>query len=273
MKEGYVLGNDYVLQGGDQGAERLRVLAAVTWPTTKTLLARVGLRQGIHCLDVGCGIGAVTLEMAESVKPVGRVVGIDLDERCLVLGRIEAQRRQLTAEFRVGSAGELEDISIYDLVLARFVLTHLRQPEKALQKMWQAVRPGGIVVVEDIQFSGHFCYPTCNGFDRYLTLYQEVVIRKGGNPNIGPLLVGMFLDAGLEEVDLEVVQPTSYKDGPGKQIAAATMEHIRESVIGARLASKEEINEIIAELDSFSKNPRTIMSLPRIFQVSGKKPQ
>lgn len=261
--------NDYVLRGGDQGAARLRLLAAVKWPTTKALLQRVGLRQGMHCLDVGCGIGAVTLQIEEIVGPTGRAVGLDVDERCLELARLEAQRLGLSAEFRCARASDPQESSAYDLVFGRFVLTHVPEPEKALEWMVQAARPHGLVVVEDIQFSGHFSYPPCLAFDRYVSLYQEVVRRMGGDPNIGPRLPGMFLDAGLADVDLEVIQPT-YRQGPGKQIAAVTMEHIRETVVTAGLASDDEVNGIVADCDAFASDPRTVMSLPRIFQVWGR---
>lgn len=169
---------DYVLRGGTKGAERLRLLASVKWPTTKTLLDRVGSRQGMHCLDVGCGIGAVTLKMAEIVGPSGLAVGLDLDEDCLSLARKEAHRLGLNAEFKLGTATDLQDTAAYDLVFGRFVLTHLRTPEKALSRMVQAIRPGGVVVVEDIQFTGHFCCPACPAFDRYVALYQEVGAGK-----------------------------------------------------------------------------------------------
>jgi SAM-dependent methyltransferase len=219
---------------------------------------------------VGCGIGGVALKMAVFVGPQGRVAGIDFDEGCLALARLEAERLGLTVEFRIGSATDLQEASAYDLIFGRFVLTHLREPEKALERMVQAARPGGVVVAEDIQFTGHFCFPACPAFDRYVTLYQEIVQRKGGDANIGPRLLGMFLDVGLKEVDLEVIQPT-YRQGPGKQMAAVTLEHIREAVVGAGLASDEEINRVVAELDAFASDPRTIMSLPRIFQVWGKR--
>jgi ubiquinone/menaquinone biosynthesis C-methylase UbiE len=262
--------HDYVLRGGVKGAERLRLLAAVKWPTTKTLLDRVGLRQGMRCLDVGCGIGAVTLRMAEAVGPGGRVVGLDHDDACLSLARHEAQTLGLDVEFRPGLADDLQETAAYDLVFGRFVLTHLREPEEALARMVQAARPGGVVVVEDIQFTGHFSFPPCPAFDWYVDLYQEVVRRKGGDPNIGPRLLGMFLDAGLANVGLEVIQPT-YRQGPGKQLAAVTMEHIREAVVAAGLAADEEINTIVAELDSFASDPRSMMSLPRIFQLWGTR--
>jgi hypothetical protein len=81
----------------------------------------------------------------------------------------------------------------------------------------------------------------------------------------------MFLDAGLEGVDLEVVQPT-FREGPGKHMAAVTMEHIREEVVGAGLASAGEIDGIVGALGAFARDPRTLMSWPRIFQVWGKRP-
>src|SRR5262245_43707685 len=120
--------NDYVLRGGDHGAERLRLLAAVKWPTTKPLLERAGLRPGMHCLDVGCGIGAVALRMAEAVQPMGRVTGIDFDERCLGLARLDAEQLGLDVEFRSGTATGLQERSAYDLVFGRFLLTHLIEP-------------------------------------------------------------------------------------------------------------------------------------------------
>ena len=262
---------DYVLRGGDQGAERLQLLAAVKWPTTRTLLERAGLRPGLRCLDVGCGIGTVTLRMAEAVLPQGRVTGVDFDAHCIELARAAAQQLGLDVEFKTGCASKLDDTEHYDLVFGRFLLTHLAQPESALAGMVRAARPGGTVVVEDIQFTGHFSHPPCSAFDRYVALYQEVVRKRGGDPNIGPRLIGMCHDAGLVDVEFEVIQP-AYRQGAGKQMAAVTMEHIREAVVGAGLASHDEITEVTAELTEFASDSRTLLSLPRIFQVWGRRP-
>lgn len=243
-------------------------MARVKWPTTKGLLRRLGLRPGMRCLDVGCGIGAVTLKLARRVGPTGQAVGIDLDERCLELARQDATRHGLAPIFRAASAGDLGEDGVYDMVYSRFLLTHLPEPVRAAERMVRAARPGGLVVVEDIEFAAHFCHPACPAFDRYVALYQQAVRRKGGDPNIGPRLVGLFLDAGLRRVGVEVVQPT-YRRGPGKRMAQVTMEHIREAVVEAGLASPGEIDTVVADLDRFARNPRTILSLPRIFQVWG----
>jgi hypothetical protein len=126
------------------------------------------------------------------------------------------------------------------------------------------------MVVEDIEFAAHFCYPPCPAFTRYVDLYQRAVTRKGGDPKIGPRLVSLFLDTSLDEVHLEVVQPT-FRSGPGKRIAAITLAHIQEAVVQEGLASAQEVERIVAELDQFATDHRTILSLPRIFQVWGRK--
>src|ERR687897_3209640 len=75
----------YVLRGGRAGAERLRLLNRVKWPTTQPLLRAAGLRTGMSCLDVGCGSGDVTLKMAALVGTEGNVVGVDRDQVILRL--------------------------------------------------------------------------------------------------------------------------------------------------------------------------------------------
>ena len=262
--------NNYVLRGGAEGAERLRLLARAVWPTTRSFLRRLGLRQGMHCLDAGCGIGAVSLKLSGRVGVSGKVVGIDLDERCLGLARQEGTRRNLQPIFRPESVTDLADEGIYDLVYSRFLLTHLPEPWRAIERMVRAARPGGLVAVEDIEFSGHFCYPVCPAFDRYLCLYQQAVRLTGGDPNIGPRLVDLLMETGLTEIDLSVVQP-AFRKGRGKRMAQVTLEHIREAVVRSQLATSEEIDAVIRELDQFARRRRTIISLPRIFQVCGRR--
>jgi 2-polyprenyl-3-methyl-5-hydroxy-6-metoxy-1,4-benzoquinol methylase len=82
----------YVIRGGLEGRERLRVLGRVMRTSSMLLFDRLGLRDGITCLDVGCGGGDATLELAHRVAPAGRVVGVDIDETKLQIARAEASR-------------------------------------------------------------------------------------------------------------------------------------------------------------------------------------
>ena len=92
----------YVLRGGIEGRERLRILARVMRPYTLDLFTQSAIafrKQG--CLDVGCGGGDVTFDLARLVGPKGQVVGVDLDEAKLELARSEAKTFQLdNVDFR-----------------------------------------------------------------------------------------------------------------------------------------------------------------------------
>ncbi len=82
----------YVIRGGRRGYERLQLLARERWPDTAALFARVGLGSGMDAIDLGCGGGEVTFEIARLVAP-GQVTGIDMDEVKLGLARDAATAR------------------------------------------------------------------------------------------------------------------------------------------------------------------------------------
>ncbi|HJR08089.1 MAG TPA: class I SAM-dependent methyltransferase [Pyrinomonadaceae bacterium] len=261
----------YVIRGGLKGRERLRLLSRIMRPATLSLFEKVGLHQGLACIDVGCGGGDVTFELARLVGASGRVVGTDIDLVKLELARSEAEQRQLSnVEFQLSDISESKGEAEFDVVYARFLLTHLKDPAGALERMRQLLRPNGFIVIEDIDFTGHFCYPECIAFRRYVELYTDVVRRRGGDPNIGPRIPLLLIDAGFETVQMNVVQPSGIK-GEVKFISPITMENISETVQAEGLASKEDIDEVINELYKFARNWRTVASMPRVVQAWGTR--
>jgi ubiquinone/menaquinone biosynthesis C-methylase UbiE len=261
----------YAIASGAEGKSRLKILSRVMQPYTQDLFQRLGIRTGMHCLDLGCGGGDVTFELALLVGNSGKVVGVELDEVILRLTQEDCQKLGLSnVQLKIADVLSWEETEKYDLAYTRFLLTHLSQPETVIEKMKIALKPGSLIALEDLEFSGHFCYPKCPAFDRYIELYQQVVQNKGGDPEIGPKLPGMLRKAGFKEINLNLVQPT-FLEGEGKSMAQITMEKIRESVLEQSLSSPKEIESISSELKEFAQNSQTIMSLPRIFQVWGRK--
>jgi SAM-dependent methyltransferase len=262
--------SQYVLARDTEGAERLRMLSRVLDRTTAALFQRVGLAPGLRCLDLGCGVGSVTMAIARQVGHEGLAVGIDANAYFLELARRETAEQGVAAVFRLGDARALptETETGYDLAYARFLLSHLPDPGQVARQLAAATRPGGVIVVEDVDFSGHFCYPRNDAFMRYQELYRAVVRGRGADPDLGPRLPDLFEAAGIESVQFEVLLP-AFRDGEGKQIARLTVQGIRQAVIAAGLATHAEVEAIIAELSTFERDRRTIMSLPRIFQVWG----
>ncbi|HEY1339469.1 MAG TPA: class I SAM-dependent methyltransferase [Bryobacteraceae bacterium] len=145
----------YVIRGGEEGRKRLEILARVMWPATYQLLKRAGTCAGMTVLDMGCGGGDVTRGIARLVGPEGRVVGCDMDGVKLDAARREAALQGLVnLEFRQANIYDFADESAYDRIYARFLLTHLPDCPGALARMRRALRPGGVLIVEDIDFTG-----------------------------------------------------------------------------------------------------------------------
>jgi SAM-dependent methyltransferase len=261
----------YAIGGGREGKERLNLMSRVLSPTTSQLLHRAGLERDMHCLDVGCGGGNVTLLLAREVGPLGRVVGSDLDAEILALAEQDAREAQLhNLEFRRADAAIAQEAEAYDLVYARFVLTHVSEPLQTLKAMVKACKPTGLMVIEDIDFSGSFCYPDCQAYRRFLELYKQVIERRGGDPDIGQKLPGMFARAGLTQVQINVIQPADTQ-GDVKLVAAITMARIADSLIAEGLATASQVEEIIADLNEAAADPQILMSMARIFQVWGRR--
>lgn len=261
----------YVIRGGLEGRERLRVLARVMWPTTSALFDRVEIARDARCLDLGCGGGDLSVALAARVSD-GAVVGVDFDATKVELATTEAATAGVdNVTFRVEdvtTAPEPDDP--FDVIYVRFLLTHLPDPAAALQHAIARLAPGGVLMVEDIDFRGHFCEPPSTAFDRYVDLYTAAARARGCDPNIGPRVPGLLLDAGLADVQMYVVQPADLV-GDVKQMAALTMEAIADSVLAAKLAERSEIDTVVDELYAYASDPHTVLSVPRVVQAWGRR--
>ena len=198
----------YIIKGGEQGQARLAVISRVLAPATKALFDRFEPLAGLSVVDAGCGGGDLSFELAERVGPSGHVVGFDLDETKLAFAREEAARRGLAnVEFRKASVLEPWPVSDAAMVNVRFVLTHLAKPEEMLARAWDALAPGGLLVVEDIDYAGKFCDPPNQAFERHAELYIAAAQKRGVDAFIGRRLARLLEGAGFTNVDTSLVQP------------------------------------------------------------------
>lgn len=261
----------YAIRGGNEGKKRLDVLARVLLPTTTQLFDRVGLIRGMKCLDVGCGGGHVAILIGGIVGAEGSVVAMDRDTEILVLAREDAAAAKITnIKFQQMDACAFAGQEQFNIVYARFLLSHLNGPERCLAAMVEACTPGGTVVIEDTDFTASFCYPVCTAYERYTKLYQELVQRRGGDANIGPKLPTMLRRAGIQNIEINVIQPVHIR-GEGKLMAPLTMSRISDALTAEGLATETEAQQILTELGRVAADCETVVSLPSIFQVWGQR--
>lgn len=260
-----------MIAGGRTGFDRLEVLAATWEPTTSALFDQLGLAPGMTCLDVGCGGGAVTRLLARRVGPAGTAVGIDMDEVKIALGRSAAAADGLAnVDLRVSDVYDLDLAVAFDLVYARALLQHLTRPVDVLRAMWRAVRPGGLLVVEDADFEGMFSDPPDPGVDFQSRTYQEVLRRRGGDPVVGRRLLQLFRTAGITSPTLSVVQRADVS-GPAKALRLLTLDTTAEAVVAEGVATAEEVRAAREQLAAFTERTDTVIGSPRMFQAWARR--
>ncbi len=261
----------YIIRGGDVGTARLRVMSRAMRSGTLAILSRAGLAPGLGVLDLGCGSGDVTVEIARIVGETGHVVGIDIDCIALTHAQSLAKARGVTVDWRQGRAEDLDGIGAFDLGYARFLLSHVPDPLDVPRRIRAAVRPGGWIVVEDIDITCHVHWPPCGALRRYVELYAAVARLRGVDPTVGPRLAAMFLDAGLTDVKVSITMPV-FRTGDEKTIARLTLSAIADAAITAGLTDRAEVERLVAELEAHEANPRSIQSTAQVFQVIGRCP-
>ncbi|WP_460840667.1 methyltransferase domain-containing protein [Nocardioides marmoraquaticus] len=160
------------------------------------------LRPGDRLLDVGCGPGTVTLDLADAVAPGGQVVGVEPVEAPLQAARAEARRRgDVTTRFERGDVMALpHDDGSVDVVHAHQVLQHLSDPIGALREMARVCRPGGLVAVRDADYAAMSWHPQPEGLDEWRRTYRAVARANGAEPDAARHLRGWAAAAGLSDV-------------------------------------------------------------------------
>jgi SAM-dependent methyltransferase len=246
------------------------LLAAVHEPATVAVLDKVGVASGARCVDLGCGGGHVALDLARRVGPSGHVTGIDLDGELLGLAAKEAATRGLeNVTFRVGPVEDFVETGL-DLAFSRMLLSHVGDPAAVVRRMTDAVRPGGMVIVEDVHFAGGFTEPACPAYDRWVDWFREAVRRSGGDLDIGPRLPRLLHRAGLGRVGVRVDQ-AAFLDGDYKQLQQMSMGKTRTAVLATGAVSADEYDAAHTELKAFTDDPTTLVAGPRMIRAWARR--
>ena len=179
------------------------VLRSHRWRTAENSAAYLlpYLSSGQTVLDVGCGPGTITADLADIVAP-GRVTALEVTDAALDIARAEIARRGLTSvDFAVGDVHALDlPDGGFDVVHAHQVLQHLGDPVAALREMRRVAKPGGVIAVRDSDYAAFTWFPELPELDEWLDLYERVARGNGGEPDAGRRLLSWAHAAGFADV-------------------------------------------------------------------------
>ena len=179
------------------------VLRSHRWRTAANSAAYLldEVQQDMDVLDVGCGPGTITADLAELV-PEGSVTGVDTHPGILEQARSACAERGLrNTGFATADVHALDfPDDTFSVVHAHQTLQHLGDPVRALREMRRVCRPGGAVAVRDADYSAMFWYPRLPGLDVWRQLYLRVASAGGGTPDAGRQLHAWARESGCAEV-------------------------------------------------------------------------
>jgi SAM-dependent methyltransferase len=228
--------------------DRLRALESLFDGASTRRLTGLGVREGWRCLEVGCGAGGIARWLARRVGSSGRVVATDLDIRFVEghdLGNLEARRHDIMTDALAEGA--------FDLAHARAVVMHLPDHQGALERMVAAVRPGGWVVIEDLDFGGpmatalaRYSVPAEHAplVERIYRAAETVLAAAGADASFGTRLVAGLQAAGLEHVGGEVHTPVVA--GGTEHWVRGSIQQLAERLEGTGLVSADEVARFLS---------------------------
>lgn len=199
----------------DAELARLRLQATAALPLEQSVWRSAGLIRGDRVLDLACGPGFISAELARHVGPEGSVMGVDLSASLLrTAEQVRARERMDHLRFSRGDVYALDlPEQSFDFVYARLLFQHLREPGRALAQLRPLVAPGGTICILDVDDAWLTVHPSPEAFTRFTERAREGQRLNGGDRHIGRRLGALLQVAGFEEVRTQIVPMTSHDVG------------------------------------------------------------
>jgi SAM-dependent methyltransferase len=241
--------------------DRLSALSDVFDRSTAERLLDCGIGAGWRCLEVGAGSGSIAVWMAQRVAPGGSVVATDLDPRHVVnevASHLEIRQHDIERDPLPADA--------FDLIHARLVLSHLSDPDRAMDRMVSALRPGGWIVLEDFEMLESESETMFSQLPATARAMRRMT-ADAMDMRMGRSLWRRLSVRGLENIETEGVARVYRGATPAATLLRLTFGQLRSRLLSAGLLTEAELDADLARLD----DPDFEMRAPIMWAAWGRR--
>jgi SAM-dependent methyltransferase len=267
---------DYVLGTHDAEIDRLGLQHRVWRPRALDVWTRAGFNQGQTLLDIGCGPGFATVDLAEIVGPTGRVIALDRSRRFLDTLELSLKTRGIGNVDR--HEQDLDDQHFpavqADGAWARWVFAFVTRPRDLLARVAGALRPGGVLVLHEYcDYRTWRLLPRSAEHEEFVSLVMESWRETGGEPDIALSLPAWLRELGLEVRELrpivDVVPPSSFV----WQWPRAFIEVGLQRLVALGRVSDGRAREIWQSFRAREARPEALMVTPTVLEIIAARPR
>jgi ubiquinone/menaquinone biosynthesis C-methylase UbiE len=235
----------YVFENASTELQRLVLQATILRPITERLLRAAQLGRGMRVLDLGCGVGDVSLLAGEMVGPSGSVVGIDRDPEAVATAVERARERGLSQlVFNVATIDEFPVSDRFDLAIGRYVLVHQPDPAGLIRAAARHVKPNGVIGFHEISlYESYHSLPVVPIWERTATLLDTAFRHGAPSWDAAGRMVEHFMNAGLPCPDLFAEVPIGGgESSPLYQWLAETARSLMPRLLKLGAVNEEDVS-------------------------------
>jgi len=265
----YVLGTDAL------EAARLGLQHRLWSAHTHLLWERAGIQPGMTVLDIGCGPGHATMDLAEIVGPRGSVIAIDESATFLKQLHDLTHARRFTHVERV--LGDVHDLDgafpnaqgTIDFAYARWVFCFLAKPEDVVRGISRLLKPGGRVAIQDyFNYERAFTLaPRKEAFSRVISAIGASWRSRGGDPDVMSHLPSMFQAAGFTVDHMDVVQRIARPGSTLWHWPTTFWQTFIPRLVETGFLTKADHEAFDATWLAASNDPGTFVQLPPVYEL------
>lgn len=257
---------DTYIMGRTTGeTRRLGIQAELYAPHTEHLLGLAGIRPGMRVLDVGSGMGDVTMQAARLVGPTGHVIGVDLEPAMVDVARQRADESGVdNVTFVQATIPDIPLDEPVDAVIGRLVLMHLDDPATAVRGLRKLVRPGGIITFQEVDIV-HATSAQVAPLAAACMQWCYDAARLAGSGIRGGQLGPILRDAGLPPAGLAVETPATLDpESPIYVYMASTVVSLLPLLIRHDITTTAEVDSdtLLDRLRAEARGTQSVAYLP-----------